>query len=128
MILKVILWINISLLYVHELDAVRKREWRMMLLSDRVDDEIAFRIFAALHVPLFAVVFWFMESRFSLLYWFVSGFGVFHFLLHSLFRKHVENRMRNVFSRTIIVFIFLVSLLGIILGLVMMNIPPEQIP
>lgn len=125
MILKILLWLNISLLYAHELDAVRKREWRMMIFSDRVSDETASRIFTALHVPLFAAVFWLMEFRLSFLYWFVSGFGVFHFLLHSAFRKHIENRMRNVFSRTIIILIFLVSAVSIILGLALMNLPAE---
>ncbi len=128
MILKILLWLNISLLYAHELDAVRKREWRMMILSDRVSDETAYRFFTELHIPLFVSVFWLMESRFGLIYWFVSGFGVFHFLIHSVFRKHIENRMRNVFSRTIIVLIFLVSVTSIILGLVLMNIPTEQLP
>ncbi len=123
MILKILLWINISLFYIHELDAVRKREWRMMIFAERLNDETAYRIFTALHLPLFAAVFWLVESRFDILYWFVSGFGVFHFLLHSFFRKHPENRMRNVFSRTVIVLIFLVSVLSIILALALMNIP-----
>lgn len=128
MILKILLWLNISLLYAHELDAVRKREWKMMLFSDRVSDEAAYRIFTALHVPLFAAVFWFMEYRFSLLYWFVTVFGVFHFILHSVFKKHIENRMRNAFSRSIIVFIFLVSVISLISGLALMTAGNAPVP
>jgi len=123
MILKILLWINISLLYAHELDAVRKREWKMMAFANMVSDETAYRIFTALHVPLFASVFWLAESRFNMTYWAFSCFGVFHFILHSAFRKHIENRMRNVFSRSIIVMIFLVSLMSIILGLALVNQP-----
>lgn len=126
MILKILLWLNISLLYAHELDAVRKREWHMIIFSDRVSDETAYRIFTALHVPLFAAVFWLMEFRFSFLYWSAAVFGLFHFLLHAAFRKHIENRMRNVFSRTIIMLIFLVSAVSIILGLALMA--SEQAP
>lgn len=128
MMLKILLWLNISLLYAHELDAVRKREWRMMLFADKVNDETAYRIFAGLHVPLFAAVFWFMEYRFSQLYWFVTVFGVFHFILHSVFKKHIENRMRNAFSRSIIVFIFLVSVISIISGLVLATAVDVSVP
>ncbi|NLV68192.1 MAG: hypothetical protein GXY14_11035 [Spirochaetes bacterium] len=119
MILKILLWINISLLYVHELDAVRRREWRMMIFSDRVSDETAYIIFTALHVPLFFIIFLMVETQFNLIYWSVSIFGLFHFFIHYIFRKHSENRMLNVFSRTIILLILLVSITGIILALIM---------
>ena len=52
MSLKLLLWINISLFYVHELDAVRTREWRMMVTAETINDETLYRIFAVLYIPL----------------------------------------------------------------------------
>lgn len=46
-------WLNLALLLVHELDAVRRQQWRMFALLNRLDDERAHQLFALLHVPLF---------------------------------------------------------------------------
>ena len=115
MLIKLLLWLNISLFYVHELDAVHRREWRMMPLFGRLDDETGTIIFTAAHLPLFAAVFWLMEYSFDFLFWFVSTFGLFHLLLHIIAAKHRENRMHNSFSRWIIILIFTVSSCSILL-------------
>jgi hypothetical protein len=39
MILKIILWVNLALLLLHEMDAVRTMEWKMMAIINRIDDK-----------------------------------------------------------------------------------------
>jgi hypothetical protein len=55
---------NLAFLLTHELDAVRKQEWRMLpLLSFIRDENTAFATFTLLHVPIFAGMFYGLSSR-----------------------------------------------------------------
>lgn len=42
----------------HEVDAVERREWRLLPILGRFDDEIASPAFTALHVPLCVLLLW----------------------------------------------------------------------
>jgi len=76
----------VSFLFVHELDAVRQREWRFFFAPVAVSDELAYRRFTALHVPLVVVVLWFAGSRVFQLG--VDSFAVVHAILHVGLRNH----------------------------------------
>lgn len=65
MIPEILLWTNLSLLFIHELDAVRKKEWKMLFLLNRLDDETAHRVFSGLHFILFFGVFFFCGIIFT---------------------------------------------------------------
>ncbi|WP_136603284.1 DUF6713 family protein [Salinigranum halophilum] len=54
--------LTVAFLAVHELDAVRNHEWRFFFSPFGVDDDTGHRVFTALHVPLFAVVFTFYSA------------------------------------------------------------------
>ena len=54
--------LTVAFLAVHELDAVRNHEWRFFFSPFGVDDDTGYRVFTALHVPLFAVVFTFYSA------------------------------------------------------------------
>jgi hypothetical protein len=87
---------TVSVLLVHELDAVRRREWRFFFAAFPVSDETGYRLFAALHVPLLVVVLWSLESAA-----FRVGFDAFvvaHGLLHALLRNHPRLEFEGRFS------------------------------
>lgn len=87
----------VSFLFVHELDAIRRREWRFFFARVPVRDETAYRVFTALHAPLFVLVLWFLEApRFQLG---VDAFLVFHGVLHLALRTHPLVRFDGWFSR-----------------------------
>ncbi len=117
MIYKILLWINLGLLYVHELDAAYAREWRMMFIFKRSSDEAGHRIFTAAHLVLFIAVFYLMEYRFEFLYWFTNIFLFIHLFMHLAARKHRANMMNNLFSEAIILLMFAVSCTAILLKL-----------
>ncbi len=52
MLIEISLWINISLLILHEMDAVFRKEWKMMNFLQNVEDEKAHIIFTAAHMFL----------------------------------------------------------------------------
>lgn len=117
MIFKTILWINLSLLILHELDAVRTKEWKMMFFLKSMQESVAEKFFIAAHFILLIPVFYMLEYHFNLLYWIVCIFFVFHQMLHVYFRKHPENLLNNFFSESIILLMTIVSVTGISYGI-----------
>ena len=118
MILKIITWINLALLLLHEMDAVRTSEWKMMAFVSRLEDSRAEAIFIALHFIMFIVVFYMLDFYPLILFWVTSLFPLFHQGLHILFRDHPENRLNNPFSLSIIRLMTLSGAAGIIYGLI----------
>lgn len=80
----------------HELDAIQRREWRLLFLGAPLDDETAFHLFTVLHVPLFAWIMWAAPSP-----TFQTGFSLFaviHAGVHWVVRRHPRNELNNPFS------------------------------
>ena len=112
-------WLNLALLLVHELDAIRRQEWRMFAFLNRLDDEKAHQLFALLHAPLFVLIFWFLSrSNQPIYFWFqlaVDLFLVIHWGLHLLFRSHPANAFTTFFSKRLIEGMALLGLVHLIL-------------
>lgn len=113
MLIKILFWIGFSLFILHEMDAVRTSEWKMMIFFNRIDDDKAYIIFTSLHGILFIVFFFLIDNYFNAVFLFLSFFLIFHWFLHLFFVKHTENRMNNLFSRTIITLMFLNSCISL---------------
>jgi hypothetical protein len=87
----------VSFLLVHELDAVRQREWQFFFSSLSVDDETAVRIFTAAHAPLFVVVLVSLGSPTAQVV--VDTFAVIHAGVHFGLRNHPLVAFGSLFSR-----------------------------
>ncbi len=96
--------IGFALLLVHEMDAVRLEEWKIFPGLSRLGEEAGYRVFAALHVPLYALLLLGLlgggGSRAFVVG--LDAFFVVHVGLHVVFRNHPENRFRSAFSWAII--------------------------
>lgn len=95
-----------SLMFTHELDAVRRHEWRIFPGTNLLSDEIGFMVFLLAHVPLFGLVLWatFLQPESTALA-FQMGFSAFciiHVLLHWIYRNHPANEFDNPLSRSLI--------------------------
>lgn len=101
----VALLVAAALFFLHEMDAVRCREWRIFPILEKVEERTAMLWFFWLHVPLFGLLIWGVASAyagsnlFSLLF---GGFCVLHGFLHWLYERHPRNEFRNALSRSII--------------------------
>lgn len=100
--------IGLGLLLVHEMDAVRAREWRLFVGLDRLDDERGFLVFTALHIPLYVLLFLALFSGDGLrpndrLVTVLSTFFVVHTLLHVSFARHPKYDFHSTFSWLVIV-------------------------
>lgn len=115
MLFKFLLWTNISLFILHEMDAVHTREWRMIVFMKNFNDNTAHIIFTSLHFLLFIIIFYLLEYHQDFMIMIIPILLIIHYLIHLLFRKNPENRMNNVFSRTVILLMFINSLFTVIL-------------
>lgn len=92
-----------SFLLTHEMDAVRRHEWRLLPFLSRLnDDERAHELFTALHVPLYIALLWVFFGRgVASAVPLVVGLDLFcivHVGLHVLLRNHPNYHFRSLLS------------------------------
>lgn len=96
----------LSLLLIHEMDAIRTKEWRMFIVLNKMPEETAYQVFAGLHVPLYIamllVMLWGSPSAMNILYYCIDSFLIGHGGIHLLFRNHKQNGFNTTFSKGII--------------------------
>ena len=98
-------YLGFALLLVHEMDAVRLGEWKIFPLLRSLRDGAGYAAFAALHVPIYALL---LAGLFGdggtggALIVGMDAFFIIHVALHVIFRNHPENRFGSAFSWTLI--------------------------
>lgn len=86
-------WATVAAFLTHELDAVRRREWRVLPLTSLLPDRVGEEVFVWLHAPLVLAVLWLSGSE-----GFRQGlcaFAVVHVGLHWAFRRHPAYEFNN---------------------------------
>jgi hypothetical protein len=96
----------VSLLVLHEMDAIDKKEWRLLFVLRRLPDEGALRWFILLHLPLFvALMALVAASESTTVHWIEGGVDAFlivHAGLHEQLGFRGEMAFANAFSRSLI--------------------------
>jgi hypothetical protein len=88
----------------HEMDAVRCREWRIFPGLSLLPDKTGQLVFMLAHLPVFYWIFWKLFQQ-PLNDKFIAGmniFFIFHLALHLLFLKHPRNEFKDWLSWTFI--------------------------
>lgn len=99
-------WLSFSLLLVHEMDAVRLHEWRILPLFSRLDDRMGCVTFTLAHIPLYTLLLWQLTSSASPqtnLMLGLDSFAIVHIGLHWLLRNHLLNEFKTLSSWGIII-------------------------
>ena len=89
-------YIALSFIILHEMDAIRCREWRIFPLLSRLSDKMGFTIFMLAHIPLFTLLFYGLGRVDNQV--FIKGlnyFFIIHLLLHLLLLKHPKNEFKD---------------------------------
>lgn len=92
-------------LLAHEMDAVRCKEWRIFPVTSRMEDEVGYLVFTALHVPIYVLLFWGLYGDDGVNRALIAGLDVFlvvHMFLHLLLRNIPGNQFRSAFSWALI--------------------------
>ncbi|MGV6812815.1 MAG: DUF6713 family protein [Brevirhabdus sp.] len=93
----------VAFFVLHELDAVRAREWRLLPVLRSMPDALGERIFLWAHLPISLGIFSILgRGEQSLAAMLLSSFAVVHVVLHWVFRTNSENRFTSVTSWTFI--------------------------
>jgi len=97
--------IGISFLIVHEMDAIRCKEWRIYPGLSLLSDKAGQLLFIFAHIPLLFWVFYQMTAV-SVNNAFINGLNIFmiaHIGLHLLFIRHRNNEFKDWISWTLII-------------------------
>lgn len=96
----------ISLLLIHEMDAIRAKEWKLFAVLKHMKDETAYIVFTLAHLPLYIAVIWIMTQGSpplnAILCYAVDLFLIGHAIVHWAFKNKPANGFTSVFSRLII--------------------------
>lgn len=89
----------LGFLLTHELDAMKRHEWRILPLTSFLSEQTGEAVFLWWHVPLFALLFYFGAGDPSgSVAMGLSVFAIVHSGLHWLFRRHPKNEFNNPIS------------------------------
>ncbi len=114
-LLVIIFAINLSLLFVHEMEAIRHQEWKMFIVLKDMEEKKAYTLFLLMHIPLYSLILWILLSPNVTIGFFITDvFLVIHLLIHLLFMKHKNNRFNNPLSLCIIILMGVLSALHLI--------------
>ena len=101
--IRTIFYLELALLFVHEMDAIRKQEWRMFIILKDMENEKAYHMFLLLHIPLYLAIFALLFSSLShLAYYIIDVFLLTHALIHFGFSTHPNNRLNGAVSKMLI--------------------------
>jgi hypothetical protein len=93
----------VSLMFTHELDAMKRHEWRILPIFRSMTEEAAEAVFIWLHAPLFAAIIalsWLPAwPMFKTIF---AAFCIIHVGLHWLLRNHPANEFDNPSSQALI--------------------------
>lgn len=95
----------VSLLLLHEMDAIDKKEWRLLFVLRRLPDEGALRWFIGLHLPVFVALLALVAAESAAVHWIeagVDGFLILHAGLHERLGSRGEPAFAKPFSRLLI--------------------------
>jgi hypothetical protein len=78
----------ISLLLIHEMDAIRTKEWKMFIILKDLPDETAYKAFTIAHLPLyFSAILTLVQVNLTAIYYIIDLFLIAHTVIHFCFRK-----------------------------------------
>ncbi|MCY6960251.1 DUF6713 family protein [Clostridium brassicae] len=117
LLLELLFALNFSLILLHEMDAIRQKEWKMFIFLKDMKEDVAYWIFTVIHLPLyFAVIVLLLSGDGKYQMTLSIGldiFIVFHTIIHYVFKNKINNGFNNIFSNLIINTGCIISLLHI---------------
>lgn len=110
-------YLGLTCIILHEMDAIRCKEWRIFPGLSWLDDKWGFPVFLFAHVPLFFFLFIGLADpvRSASLIYGLNLFFVVHFGLHILFLWHPRNLFTDWVSWAILSGAGLCGLLSLVL-------------
>ncbi|WP_328203760.1 DUF6713 family protein [Brevibacillus nitrificans] len=94
--LLVLFLFNFSLFLLHEMDAIRRSEWKLFIVLKDMDESKAYRVFTLIHLPLYTIILCFLFSKYqTVAFWVLDSFFIILAILHLFFEKHPRNGFKS---------------------------------
>ena len=104
--ISVLFVLNLSLLLLHEMDAIRAKEWKMLVFLKSMREETAYTVFSVVHLPLYFVIIFTIShtvvSGYTFMYLLTDVLLITHTLIHFFFRRHTANGFKSAYSKILI--------------------------
>ena len=86
--------LELTLLFVHEMDDIHKQEWKMFIILKDMSEEKGYWCFTLLHIPLYTAILIVLFSSYAWIgYYILDIFLIVHLFIHLLFQNHPANQM-----------------------------------
>lgn len=108
--------LGIAFIFVHELDAIRCKEWRIFPGLSLLNDKLGYLFFSYLHIPLILWILYEVKSGNENFTYYFNIFLIIHLFLHLLFLMHKKNEFKDWISWVIIIGAALCGLIDLIKG------------
>ena len=114
----ILIFFGLILLFSHEMDAIRRKEWKMFIFLKDLNEETGYRVFTFLHLPLYILLFWglFIANE-TTAYYFALGLNIFYIIhlgLHLSFINNKNNEFKGLFSWVLLIGLAITGLVYII--------------
>lgn len=117
--LPVLFAFNFSLLLLHEMDAIRAKEWKMFIFLKDMKEQTGYIVFSLIHLPLYFWVIYTVSQVWSggyaIVYLLTDVFLIAHAVIHYFFRKHAANDFSTIYSNILIYSMAALSVIHLIL-------------
>lgn len=112
--------IAVSFLFIHELDAIKAKEWKLFIVLKDLKEESAYSLWLALHFPLFLFPLLIVSNIFQpenekLMKIGIDLFLIVHLLLHIRFRNYKEYQFSAIQSNIYIILTSIFALLDLVI-------------
>ncbi|MCZ8155726.1 MAG: hypothetical protein O9264_06385 [Leptospira sp.] len=110
----------ISFLFIHELDAIKAKEWKLFIVLKDLKEETAYTIWLALHFPLFLFPLMIVSNVFQpenekLMKLGIDLFLIIHLFLHIRFRNDKDYQFTSIQSNIYIILTTIFAILDLTL-------------
>ena len=97
-------FVALSLMLMHEMDAIRCQEWRIFPVLSMVDDPHAFRFFMIAHLPIYYLLIWLLitDAAGQTLVTALDIFFLLHLVLHLVSLRNPANEFTDWLSWSLI--------------------------
>jgi hypothetical protein len=112
-------FIGLSLILIHEMDAITCSEWRIFPGLSALSEKTAYLVFMVLHIPLYVLLLSNLYSANDLNIGLIRGLDIFfivHVFAHILLFKHPKNQFKSLLSWMIIFGCGMAGCLDLIVG------------
>lgn len=114
----ILIYTGLSLLFIHEMDAIRRKEWKLFIFLKDLNEEAGYRVFTFLHLPLYVLLFWglFLATK-TISYYFALGLNIFyiiHLALHLILTNNKNYEFKGLLSWFLLIGLAITGLLYII--------------